>query len=227
MTLGRCPMRQGRQSAPIDLTPVQIRLLPEAHAPVDPQGPAGSVQEAEAIVPGELLERLWRTAYLERLAHAYWRHLRRISLGLIRVLYAPDSRSIVLVHRRLVLLRFRRPRYDTGLGFGQVTWPIERGLLVAKRGRGHLRISVRRVEPAPGETEGRIRIRIRAEVEELLPAAARSGPVRPPRRPDLRGDPAAHPRPRHPRLPQVPEPTRPPSLDRRRAGRGRDPAVGA
>ncbi len=168
-------MRQGRQSAPIDLTPVQIRLLPEAHAPVDPQGPAGSVQEAEAIVPGELLERLWRTAYLERLAHAYWRHLRRISLGLIRVLYAPDSRSIVLVHRRLVLLRFRRPRYDTGLGFGQVTWPIERGLLVAKRGRGHLRISVRRVEPAPGETEGRIRIRIRAEVRNFYPLLRGAG----------------------------------------------------
>lgn len=148
---------------------MQIRLLPEAHAPVDPQGPAGSVQEAEAIVPEELLERLWRPSYLERLAHAYWRHLRRISLGLIRIVYEPDSRSIVLVHRRLVLLRFRRPRYDIGLGFGQVTWPIERGLLVAMRGRGNLRISVRRIEPAPDDPPGTRRIRIRTEVQNFYP----------------------------------------------------------
>ncbi len=162
-------MSQGPKSERIDPSTVQIRLLPEAHAPVDPYGPAGSVQEAEAIVPAELLERLWRPSYLERLAHAYWRNLRRISLGLIRVLYAPDSRSIVLVHRPLVLLRFRRPRYDTGLGFGQVTWPIERGLLVAKRGRGHLRISVRRIESSPGDPDRQERIRIRAEVQNFYP----------------------------------------------------------
>ncbi len=162
-------MPQAPQSEPIDPSSVQIRLLPEAHAPVDPSGPSGSVQEAEAIVPAELLERLWRPSYLERLARAYWRHLRRISLGLIRILYAPDSRSIVLASRRLVLLRFRRPRYDTGLGFGQVTWPIERGLLVAKRGRGHLRISVRRMDPSPGQADDPVRIRIRAEVENFYP----------------------------------------------------------
>jgi hypothetical protein len=153
----------------IDEPAVQIRLLPEAHAPVDPHGPAGSVQEAEAIVPVELLERLWRPSYLERLAHAYWRHLRRISLGLIRIVYEPDSRSIVFVHRRLVLLRFRRPRYDTGLGFGQVTWPIERGLLVAMRGRGNLRISVRRVDPARDDPPGTVHIRIRTEVQNFYP----------------------------------------------------------
>ncbi len=148
---------------------MQIRLLREAHAPVDPQGPAGSVQEAEAIVPVELLERLWRPSYLERLAHAYWRHLRRISFGLFRIIYERDSRSIVVVHRRLVLLRFRRPRYDTGPGFGQVTWPIERGLLVAMPGRGYLRISVRRVDPSSSDPAGTRRIRIRAEVQNFYP----------------------------------------------------------
>lgn len=162
-------MRRDPLSAPIDPSSVQIRLLPEARAPVDPYGPAGSVQEADATLPVELLERLWRPSYLERLAHAYWRHLHRISLGLIRVIHAPDSRSVVLVNRRLVLLRFRRPRYDTGLGFGQVTWPIERGLLVAKRGRGHLRISVRRIELEPGDGAHRARIRIRAEVRNFYP----------------------------------------------------------
>ena len=199
------------------MTPRRCRSgsLPEARAPVDPYGPAGSVQEAEATLPVELLERLWRPSYLERLAHAYWRHLRRISLGLIRVIYAPDSRSVVLVHRRLVLLRFRRPRYDIGLGFGQVTWPIERGLLVAKRGRGHLRISVRRIEPEPGDPSAlRARIRIRAEVRNFYPLLRGRGALRAPRRPRLRGDRAAHPRPGHPRLPAVPEPARPASLER-------------
>jgi hypothetical protein len=162
-------MRRGPPNAPIDPPPLQIRLLPEARAPVDPDGPSGSVQEAEALVPNELLARLWRPSYLERLAHAYWRHLRRISLGLIRVLYTPGARSVVLVHRRVVLLRFRQPRYDTGLGFGQVTWPIERGLLVAMRGRGHLRISVRRTEPSPADPVDATRIRIRAEVRNFYP----------------------------------------------------------
>ncbi len=142
-------MRRVTPSNAIDPSRVQIRLLPETRAPVEPDGPSGSVQEAEALVPEDLLAQLWRLSYLERLAHGYWRHLRRISLGLIRVLYTPGSRSVVFIHRRAVLLRFRRPRYDTGLGFGQVTWPIERGLLVAMRGRGHLRISVRRTEPSP------------------------------------------------------------------------------
>ncbi len=162
-------MRLGPRSDSIETPAAQIRLLPEAHAPVDPSGPSGSVQEAEATVTAELLERLWRPSYLERLAHAYWRHLRRISLGLIRVLYAPDSRSIVLLSRHLVLLRFRRPRYDTGPDFGQVTWPIERGLLVAQRGRGHLRISVRRIDPVPAQHDDRVRVRIRAEVQNFYP----------------------------------------------------------
>jgi hypothetical protein len=159
----------GTRKERIDGSAVQIRLLPEAHAPVDPEGPAGSVQEADAIVGADLLDSLWRPSYLERLAHAYWRHLRRISLGLIRIVYEPDSRSIVLVHRRLVLLRFRRPQYDTGLGFGQVTWPIERGLLVAMPGRGYLRISVRRIEPGPDDPAETRRIRIRAEVQNFYP----------------------------------------------------------
>lgn len=147
----------------------QIRLLPEATTQVDPQGPAGSVQEAEATLPVELLEELWRPAYLERLAHAYWRHLRRVSRGLVRIVYEPDARAIVLVHRRLVLLRFRRPRYDTGLGFGQVTWPIERGLLVSSPGRGFLRISVRRFDRSAEECPGYGRVRVRTEVQNFYP----------------------------------------------------------
>jgi hypothetical protein len=116
-----------------------------------------------------MLDRLWRPEYLERLAHSYWRYLRRISLGLLRVVYTPHSRSIVLLHRRLVLLRFRRPEYDVGPGFGQVTWPIERGLLVASPGRGFLRITVRRLERAAGDPPGHERVRLTAEVRNFYP----------------------------------------------------------
>ena len=147
----------------------RVQLLPERQSrPVGPLGPLGSVQEAEVVLTPELLERLWSQAQLERLARAYWEYLSRISLGLLRVAYGRGSRSVVLVHRRLVLLRFRGPTYDTGLGFGQVTWPIERGLLVAARGRGHLRIRVRRLGPD--------RVLVRAEVENFYPLLRGSGP---------------------------------------------------
>jgi hypothetical protein len=142
-----------------------VRLLPEAQqGPVHPQGPVGSVQEAELSIDADLLESLWKPAYLDRLARSYWVYLRRASLGLLRVAYGPGSRSIVLLIPPLVLLRFRAPRYDTGPGFGQVTWPIERGLLASAPGRGHLRIAVRRLE-----TEGGPRVLVRAEVENFYP----------------------------------------------------------
>jgi hypothetical protein len=155
--------------SPAEGPPVSVSLLPEQKAPVHPEGPVGSVQEAEGLVPHDLLERLWRPSYLERLASAYWRYLRRISLGLLRVVYEPHARSVVLLSRRLPLLRFRKPRYDLGPGFGQVTWPIERGVLVSAPGRGHLRIAVWRVEPLPGDPPGCERIHVRSEVQNFYP----------------------------------------------------------
>ena len=155
--------------------PARIELLPEHRTGVGPSGPTGSVQEAEARLPTDLLRELWRPTYLERLAAAYWRYLRRISLGLLRVIYEPGARSVVLLHRRLVLLRFRRPQYDLGPGFGQVTWPIERGLLVACPGRGHLRITVRRVERRDDDPAGYERVRIRSEVQNFYPFLRGSG----------------------------------------------------
>jgi hypothetical protein len=147
----------------------QVELLPERRAVVDPQGPTGSVQEADVVLPRELLADLWRPANLERLAAAYWRYLRRISLGILRVVYLPEGRAVTVLHPRLVLLRFRNPRYDTGPGFGQVTWPIERGLLVTLPGRGHLRITVRRLEPRSADPPGCARVRVRSEVQNFYP----------------------------------------------------------
>ncbi|HKG35424.1 MAG TPA: hypothetical protein VKA89_03185 [Solirubrobacterales bacterium] len=148
---------------------VSVLLLPERSSPVNPDGPVGSVQEAEGTLPRELLEQLWRPSYLERLAASYWRYLRRISLGALRVIYEPHARSVVLLGRRFTLLRFRGPVYDIGPGFGQVTWPIERGILVSSPGRGHLRISVRRLEPQPGDPEECERVHVRSEVQNFYP----------------------------------------------------------
>ena len=161
-----------------------MRLLLERQTkPVDPFGPLGSVQEAEVTIQTALLERIWQAPYLERLSRSYWQYLRRISLGLIRIAYARDARKVVLLSRRLVLLRFRPPVYETGRGFGRVTCPIDRGLLVAERGRGHLRITVRRLTaseaPAgspPAPDSATERVLVRAEVENFYPLLRGSGP---------------------------------------------------
>jgi hypothetical protein len=127
-------------------------------------------------LPEGLLAALWRPEYLERLAHAYWRYLRRTSLGLLRVVYEPNARSIVIVARPLVLLRFRRPTYVTPPGMGQVTWPIERGVLVAAsgRGRGYLRITVRRLQ---SNGDGEAVVRVSSEVANFYPLLRFSGPL--------------------------------------------------
>lgn len=129
-------------------TPVQVEVLPEEElTPVAPDGAVNSTQEAVATAPRSVLEEVWKAEYLERLARAYWAFLSKVSLGLIRVVYAPDSRTVVLLTRRLPLLRFHAPEYETGADAGSVTWRIDRGLLVAREGRGQgfLRIEVRKL----------------------------------------------------------------------------------
>jgi hypothetical protein len=119
------------------------------HAPRDAyaaDGSIGSRQEAEVTLPRSELDRIWSAEYLERLAATYWRFLTRFSLGLLRVLYTDDAREVVILTRPFVLLRFRKPEYSAEPDRGTVTWPVDRGLLVAPsgRGRGYLRLSVRR-----------------------------------------------------------------------------------
>lgn len=154
----------------------EITLLPDpTQGSTSPSAPVRSVQEAELAIPADLMDQLWRPELLERLAAAYWRYLNRRSLGLLRVVYGPSFRAVVLLWRRLVLLRFRAPQYDRGLGFGRVTWPIERGVLVAQggRGRGYLRIDVRRLESNPGDEQARLHVK--AEVANYYPWLRGSG----------------------------------------------------
>jgi hypothetical protein len=105
-------------------------------------------QCAQVTLPKAELDRVWSPEYLERLARTYWAYLSKVSLGLLRVVYTPSSREVVLLGRALKLLTFRAPEYEGESDWGQVTWRIERGVLVAPFGRGHgyLRLSVTRQE---------------------------------------------------------------------------------
>jgi hypothetical protein len=135
-------------------------------------GAVRSLQTAEMTLPEAELERLWTPAHLERLARTYWRFLTRVTLGLVRVLYSESERTVVLLARPLKLLTFAAPEYELDTDHGLVRWRIERGLLVARGGRGghgHLQIEVRRMtDPSPGEA----RVHVAVEVANFHPAIA-------------------------------------------------------
>jgi hypothetical protein len=156
-------------------TPARVRLASSGELERVPQtGAVASVQEAEVMLPRRALDELWRAENLERLAAAYWRHITRATLGLVRVFYAPGSRTVGLLSPRLELLRFRAPEYEMGEGYGSVGWRIDRGLLVARRGRGsgYLRIYVWRLDDEGG-SDGALRIRL--EVRNFYPWLRGSG----------------------------------------------------
>ena len=135
------------------------------------EGGVTTKQCAEVVLPREELDRLWNPEYLERLARTYWRFLTRISLGLLRVLYTPSSREVVLIARPLVLLTFHPPEYETDAEWGSVTWRIDRGLLVSPRGRseGYLRLRVQRRE---GAREDEAVAEVESEVANFYPLIA-------------------------------------------------------
>jgi hypothetical protein len=125
----------------------RVKLVRQPRSDYAADGTIGSKQAAEVTLPREELDQVWSAEHLERLARTYWRFLTRVSLGLLRVHYTDTSREVVLVGRPLVLLRFKAPEYEIDADGGTVTWPIDRGVLVAPsgRGRGYLRLSVRRL----------------------------------------------------------------------------------
>jgi hypothetical protein len=152
-----------------------IRIIDEPGRDQIPQtGSVASAQRAEVELPEKTLERLWKPESLERLARAYWRYLNRISLGLLRVVYEPAARTVVLLVRPFALLRFHAPEYETGPDGGAVTWRIERGLLVAREGRGQgfLRIAIKRTA---GASPGMAKVRVTAEVRNFYPWLRGSG----------------------------------------------------
>jgi hypothetical protein len=145
--------------------------------PQNSSGEDGSVtskQVADIYLPESELDRIWSVEYLERLARTYWRFLTRVSLGLIRVKYTPESREIVLLTRPFKLLTFRAPEYETETRLGRVTWRIDRGFLVAPRGRGkgYLRIEVERREDWSDGPGGMQVARVSSEVGNFYPLIA-------------------------------------------------------
>jgi hypothetical protein len=139
-------------------------------------GAVASVQEAEVTLERKVLDKLWSPEYLERLARAYWRWISRVTLSVVRVVYAPDSRSVVLLTRRLPLLQFGLPEYDLASDHGRVTWRIRSGVLVAREGRdeGFLRIAVHRPE-RDSATGPAVTVLVRLEVRNFYPWLRGSG----------------------------------------------------
>ena len=112
---------------------MKIVHVPESDAARD--GSVTTQQAAEVTLPRVEIDRIWSAEYLERLARTYWRFLTRVSLGLLRVLYTPDSREMALIGRPFVLLRFFAPEYEAEDDCGTVTWRIKEGFLVAPAGQ--------------------------------------------------------------------------------------------
>ncbi len=133
----------------------RVNLVRQPRSDYAPDGSIGSKQVAEVTLPRDELDRVWSAEYLERFARTYWRFLTRVSLGLLRVHYTDTSREVVLLTRPFVLLRFGAPEYEIDADGGTVTWPIDRGLLVAPngRGRGFLRLGVRRLPASDGSRQ--------------------------------------------------------------------------
>jgi len=171
---GRFRSRAGWESGPRAL----VHVLPRRRAGGVPEsGAVHSIQEAEVLIPRPELERLWRPETLELLAGSYWRFLARLFVGVIHVVHKRDSPTIVFLFSLFPLLHFRTPEYETDEDRGRATWRIERGLLVAKdgRGRGYLRLSVERLDraiethPATGLREPRAAVLVRVEVQNFYP----------------------------------------------------------
>jgi hypothetical protein len=135
-------------------------------------GAVRSVQSAEVVLPAPTIDALWSPLHLERLARTYWRFLSHATLGLVRVFYTERERYVCLLVRPLKLLTFQAPEYEMDERRGVVRWRIERGVLVARSGRGgdgYLEIDVAR---RPADDPGWVNVRVEVEVANFYPAIA-------------------------------------------------------
>jgi hypothetical protein len=138
----------------------------------DASGAVRSLQAADLVLEERALREIWSPMHLEQLARTYWRFLTRVTLGLVRVRYTADERSLVLLAPPLKLMTFQAPEYEMDPARGLVRWRIARGLLVAKRGcngGGYLQIEVRR---SPAENPDLVRLHVEVEVANFYPAIA-------------------------------------------------------
>lgn len=118
-------------------------VSPRDSTTIAADGSVHSVQSAHLELPRAELERLWAPPQLENLGRTYWRFLTRATLGIVRVVYTEDERSVVLLAKPLTLLRFDPPQYAMEANRGRVTWAIRDGLLVSHDGRGSGFLSIR------------------------------------------------------------------------------------
>lgn len=148
-----------------------VIVSPRESTSIAHDGAVRSVQSAELTLDPQDLERFWTPANLENLARTYWRFLSRVTLGLIKVVYGAETRSVVLLAKPLTLLRFDAPDYLIESDHGAVRWAIKDGLLVARSGRGsgYLSLDVRRIGFTP---EGRAKLKIEVEVSNFYPSIA-------------------------------------------------------
>jgi hypothetical protein len=150
-----------------------VIVSPRRSTVIARDGAVRSVQSAELSISHADLERLWNETNLENLARTYWRFLSRVTLGLIRVIYGANERSVVFLARPLTLLRFEAPEYDVRRDYGAVRWGIRDGLLVARAGcgSGYLSIEVRWLNPDAALDE-EAKLGIEVEVANFYPAIA-------------------------------------------------------
>jgi hypothetical protein len=162
--------RQRRRRLPAQ----SVIVSPRRSTVIARDGAVRSVQSAVLTMAAADLERIWTPANLENLARTYWRFLSRVTLGLIRVKYTADSRSVVLLGRPLTLLRFGAPEYTIEDDHGAVRWPIRDGLLVARAGRGSgfLALDLRREPPRRAGTGSLEDLLIEVEVANFYPSIA-------------------------------------------------------
>jgi hypothetical protein len=149
---------------------VAVELIAGGREKAPAHGPVGSVHEAELLVAEQDVERVISAEVLSQVSDAYWRFLGRISLGLLRKHAEPGHESLVVVLRQAALLRLDAPTYREDSENASVTWPIDRGLLVAREGwgRGSLAISLRRAARDPRRS-GDARVLMRMEVVGYYP----------------------------------------------------------
>ncbi|MGI8430279.1 MAG: hypothetical protein ACR2OB_13495 [Solirubrobacteraceae bacterium] len=154
-----------------------VIVSPRKSTVIAQDGGVRSVQSVQLTLAEPDLARLCNAASLENLGRTYWRFLSRMTVGLIRVVYGHNERSVVLLGRPLTLLRFEAPEYILEPGHGSICWRIRDGLLVARggRGRGYLAIDVRRSDTdaaSPFRLEDRATLQIEVEVANFYPALA-------------------------------------------------------